>query len=135
MAHGFRNARNLINEIKHDSQRHLLVIDPRRTEVAEVADLHLQLRPGTDAFLLGAILSLILRRGGEAADFLASHTVGFDEVRGALLTIPVDGWIRHAGVERVDVERAVDMILAAQAMTVRVDLASSKAAIRRSIRT
>jgi anaerobic selenocysteine-containing dehydrogenase len=122
MAHGFRNARNLINEIKHDPQRHLLVIDPRRTEVAEVADLHLQLRPGTDAFLLGAILSLILRRGGEAADFLASRTVGFDEVRKALLTIPVDGWIRHVGVERADVERAVDMILAAQAMTVRVEL-------------
>src|SRR5262245_43761772 len=122
LAHGFRNARNLINEIKSDPRRHLLVIDPRRTEVAEVADLHLQLRPGTDAFLLGAILALILHRGGEDAAFLQVHTVGFDQVREVLLNVPIDEWVRHAGVERADVERAVDLILAARAMTVRVEL-------------
>ncbi len=122
LAHGFRNARNLINEIKSDRRRHLLVIDPRRTEVAEVADLHLQLRPGTDAFLLGAILALILRRGGEDAEFLGAHTVGFDQVREALLKVPIDDWVRQAGVERADVERAVELILAARAMTVRVEL-------------
>ena len=122
LAHGFRNARNLINEIKKNPNRHLLVIDPRRTEVAEVADLHLQLRPGTDAFLLGAMLALILARGGEDAQFLAEHTLGFEEVRSTLLNIPVDAWIAHAGVQRADVERAVDMILAAHAMSVRVEL-------------
>jgi len=122
LAHGFRNARNHLNEIKKDPSRHLLVIDPRRTEAAAVADLHLQLRPGTDAFLLSAILALILRRDGEDAAFLHSHTIGFDQVRDVLLTVPVDDWIRHAGVERADVERAVDLILAAQAMTVRVEL-------------
>ncbi len=122
LAHGFRNARNRINEIKKDPQRHLLVIDPRRTEVAEVADLHLQLRPGTDAFLLSAILALILRRGGEDAEFLRSHTLGFEQVRAVLLSVPINDWVRHAGVERADVERAVDLILAARAMTVRVEL-------------
>jgi len=122
LAHGFRNARNLINEIKKDSYRQLLVIDPRRTEVAAVADLHLQLRPGTDAFLLGAILALMLKRGGEASEFLQMYTVGFAEVREILLNIPVDEWVRHAGVERAEVERAVEMILAAEAMSVRVEL-------------
>jgi anaerobic selenocysteine-containing dehydrogenase len=122
LAHGFRNARNLINEIKSDPQRHLLVIDPSRTEVAAVADLHLQLRPGTDAFLLGAILALILRRGGEDGAFLNSHTVDFATVREVLFNIPIDEWVRHAGVERAEVERAVDLILAATAMSVRVEL-------------
>jgi len=122
LAHGFRNARNFINEIKKDPHRHLLVIDPRRTEVAEAADLHLQLQPGADAFLLSAILSMILQRGGEAAEFLTTHTVGFDEVREALLNVPIDDWIRHAGVTRAEVERAVEMILAAEAMSVRVEL-------------
>ena len=59
----------------------MIVIDPRRTEVADIADLHLPLRPGTDAFLLAAILAIILRRGGEAAEFLSRHTVGWEEVR------------------------------------------------------
>jgi anaerobic selenocysteine-containing dehydrogenase len=87
-----------------------------------VADLHLQLRPGTDAFLLSAILALILTRGGENAQFLAEHTSGFEEVRSVLLNIPVDTWITHAGVQRIDVEHTVDMILAAHAMSVRVEL-------------
>src|SRR4029453_903266 len=43
LAHGFRNARNHLNEIKKTQSRHLLVVDPRRTEAAEAADLHLQL--------------------------------------------------------------------------------------------
>ena len=122
MAHGFQAARNAVNEIKKAPGRQMIVIDPRRTEVAEVAELHLQLRPGTDAFLLSAILALILRRGGEAAEFLAARTVGFDEVRDVLTAVPVETWVAHAGVALTDVERAVDMILAAGSMVVRVEL-------------
>jgi anaerobic selenocysteine-containing dehydrogenase len=122
MAHGFRNARNLVNEIKKDPARRILVIDPRRTETADVADLHLQLRPGTDAFLLPAMLAIILRRGAEAREFIAAHTTGFDEVRDVLMRVPIARFIECAGVSRRDVELAVDMILAAQAMTVRVEL-------------
>src|SRR5687767_1812441 len=55
LAHGFRNARNVVNEFKSNPRRSMIVIDPRRTETADAADLHLALRPGTDAFLLGAM--------------------------------------------------------------------------------
>jgi anaerobic selenocysteine-containing dehydrogenase len=122
MAHGFQAARNAVNEIKKAPGRRMIVIDPRRTEVADVADLHLQLRPGTDAFLLGAFIAMILRRGGEARDFIAAHTVGFEDVRDALLAVPIASWVQHAGVAAADVERAVDMILAAPSMVVRVEL-------------
>jgi anaerobic selenocysteine-containing dehydrogenase len=122
LANGFQAARNLVNEIKNAPDRRMIVIDPRRTEVAAAADLHLQLRPGTDAFLLSAILAIILRRGGEAAEFLAAHTVGWDEVRPVLARTPVDAWVAHSGVSLADAERAADMILAAKSMVVRVEL-------------
>lgn len=122
MAHGFQAARNAVNEIKKAPARRMIVIDPRRTEVADVADLHLALRPGTDAFLLSALLAIILQRGGAAAEFIAARTTGFEEVRDVLLGVPVDAWIAHAGVERADVERAADLILAATSMVVRVEL-------------
>src|SRR5262249_5189271 len=77
---------------------------------------------GTDAFLLAAMLATILRRGGEAADFIAARTVGFEEVRDALLAVPVARWVAHAGVALADVERAADMILAAKSMVLRVEL-------------
>ena len=122
MAHGFQSARNAVNEIKSSPDRRMIVIDPRRTEVADVADLHLQLKPGTDAFLLSAMLAIILRRGGEARDFLDAHTVGFDEVAAVLRQVPIESWVAHADVPMADVERAVDLMLAAQAMCVRVEL-------------
>src|SRR3546814_5572041 len=59
----------------------MIVIDPRRTEAADLADLHLALRPGADAFLLGALLALIVARGGQDDAFLAARTTGWDEVR------------------------------------------------------
>ncbi|KMS86562.1 molybdopterin-dependent oxidoreductase [Streptomyces flaveolus] len=122
MAHGFNRARNEVNAIKNDPGRKMIVIDPRRTETAEVADVHLPLRPGTDAYLLGAILALVVRRGGADEAFLRAHTEGYEQVADALLRIPVDEWIAHAEVERTEVERAVELILAARAMTVRVEL-------------
>jgi anaerobic selenocysteine-containing dehydrogenase len=122
LANGFNRARSAVNDIKNDPARRMIVIDPRRTETAEVADVHLPLRPGADAYLLGALLALVIERGGQDDDFLAAHTEGFDEVRSTLDQIPVDDWIAHAEVDRADVDRAVDLILAAEAMSVRVEL-------------
>ncbi|MEO6026243.1 MAG: molybdopterin-dependent oxidoreductase [Candidatus Binatia bacterium] len=121
-ANGFQGARSELNEIKRAPARRMIVIDPRRTEVADIADLHLPLRPGTDAFLLAAILAIIVRRGGEATEFLSRHTVGWDEVRAVLVQTPIEAWVAHAGVPLPDVEHAVDMILAARSMVVRVEL-------------
>lgn len=122
LAHGFRNARHVLNEIKNDPERTLVVIDPRRTETAEIADLHLPLRPGTDAYLLGAIIAMILQRGGHDAGFLAEHTDGLAEVEAAFARIPVAEWVAHTELAMADVEQVVDLILAARAMSVRVEL-------------
>jgi anaerobic selenocysteine-containing dehydrogenase len=122
LSNGFQGARHEVNEIKKAAGRRMIVIDPRRTEVADIADLHLPLRPGTDAFLLAAMLAIILKRGGEAAEFLSRHTVGWEDVRSVLAGTPIEAWVAHAGVPLADVERAVDMILAARSMVVRVEL-------------
>jgi anaerobic selenocysteine-containing dehydrogenase len=122
MANGFTRARDAVAEIGKDAQRRMIVIDPRRTEVADLADLHLALRPGTDAFLLGALLAMILARGGQDEAFLAAHTTGWAEVRAAIEHIPVDDWLAAAEIGRTQAEAAVEMIIAAQSMTVRVDV-------------
>ncbi|GAA1212534.1 molybdopterin-dependent oxidoreductase [Pseudonocardia alaniniphila] len=122
LAHGFSNARSALNTIKNDPARKMIVVDPRRTETAQAAELHLALRPGTDAYLLAAMIAMIIERNGQDAEFLAARTEGFAEVAEVLARVPVDAWIAHAEVERADVERAVDMILDARAMTVRVEL-------------
>ena len=59
----------------------LIVIDPRRTETAELADLHLQLRAGTDVALSHALLHAVIWQGWTAPDFIAGHTEGFDALK------------------------------------------------------
>ena len=122
LAHGFANARDHLNQIRKDPGRKLIVVDPRRTETADMADLHLAVRPGADAFLLGALLATLVRRDGIDHAFIAAHTEGYETVREALLQIPVKIWADAADIPMVDIDRCVDMILAAKAMVVRAEL-------------
>lgn len=57
----------------------LIVIDPRRTELARLADLHLQLRPGTNVALLNAIGNVIAKEKLFDHAFIAARTEGFEE--------------------------------------------------------
>jgi anaerobic selenocysteine-containing dehydrogenase len=58
----------------------VVVIDPVRTPTAQAADLHLQPFPGSDAALAFALLHVIRRDGLVDRDFVAAHTVGWDEL-------------------------------------------------------
>jgi len=59
----------------------LIVADPRRTELAARADIHLQLQPGTDVALYSAMLNHILSLARETRRFIAERTHDFDKVR------------------------------------------------------
>jgi len=115
-------ARNHLRDAAKAKDRKIIVIDPVRTKDASMADLHLQLRPGTDAYLIGAMLQLLVARGAVDTAFIDAHTEGWPVVRAALAAIPVDSWIARADVARADVERAVDMIAGADAMALRTEL-------------
>jgi anaerobic selenocysteine-containing dehydrogenase len=122
IAHGFPNARDHLNDIRKDQNRRMIVIDPRRSETAERADLHLAVRPGGDAFLLGAILARLIQRDAVDHDFIAQHTAEYPEVKQALLRIPVAQWAAAADISLDQIEQCIDMIVAAKAMVVRVEL-------------
>ncbi len=97
-SHGFPRARAVLREIAKDPTRTLVVIDPRRTETADLADYHLQLRPGTDAFLLAALLAALVEAGGIDEDFVAAHAAGWDVLRAELGSIPIADYCARAGV-------------------------------------
>jgi anaerobic selenocysteine-containing dehydrogenase len=62
----------------------LIVIDPRRTETARKADLHLQALPGRDVELLAAMLNEILSSGLHDRAFVEAETNGFEALRAAV---------------------------------------------------
>jgi len=57
----------------------VVVVDPLRTKVAELADLHVQLQPGTDVLLGFALATELERLGAHDRGFIAEHVAGYDE--------------------------------------------------------
>ncbi len=56
----------------------LIVVDPRVTMLAQFADIHLPITPGTDTVLVNAMLHVIFKEGLEDKDYIARHTNGID---------------------------------------------------------
>jgi predicted molibdopterin-dependent oxidoreductase YjgC len=59
----------------------LVVADPRKIWLTKIAKRHLQLRPGSDVWLLNAIMNVILEEGLQDDDYIREHTVDFESVR------------------------------------------------------
>jgi len=121
-AHGFPRARKLLHDFSTDPNRTMVVIDPRRTETAALADIHLQVRPGTDAYVFAAMLGTILQEGLENRRFIDARTTGFGEVRAHLGEVPVDDYSRRAGVDPGLVRQVARGFATAEGASVRSDL-------------
>lgn len=90
-----------INAAKRAGAR-VVVIDPRRVKVAEQANLHLAILPGTDVVLAWAVAMELERTGGLDREFIAQHVLGFDEFMEQARAYPPE---RAAGICGVDVEQ------------------------------
>lgn len=84
----------------------LVVIDPRRTEVARWADVYLQPRPGEDPTLLAGMLRVVLDEKLYDADFIAEHVQGFDALDAATRDFDVEYAADRAGVAADDLRLA-----------------------------
>jgi len=127
MAHGFPHARPTLKAIAADPDRTLIVIDPRRTETAELADIHLQVRPGGDAFLLSAMLAVLVQEDLLDHTFLDEHAQGQDDVVAAVRAIDVEAYCRRAGVAVDLVREAARVIGIAQSVSILEDLGIQQA--------
>ncbi len=126
-SHGFPRARAVLREIARDPQRTLVVIDPRRTETADLADYHLQVAPGTDAFCLAALLGAVVQENLVDHAFLAEHATGFEALRDALATVPVDDFAERAGVDPGIVREVARRIARASSVSMLEDLGIQQA--------
>ena len=68
----------------------LIVVDPRRTKVASMADIHLQLRPGTDGALALGMINVIISENLYDKEFTEKWTVGFDDLKKLAQKYPLE---------------------------------------------
>ncbi|HEY7763247.1 MAG TPA: molybdopterin oxidoreductase family protein [Actinomycetota bacterium] len=84
----------------------LIVVDPRETPLARTADLHVPLRPGTDAAFFSAVLHVIERERWIDEAFIAERTVGWDDVRETVAGWPPSRAAEICGIDAEVIELA-----------------------------
>jgi anaerobic selenocysteine-containing dehydrogenase len=82
----------------------LVVIDPYRTRTAAIADWHIPINPGTDVALALGMMHVIFSRNLHDADYLAKHTIGFDELRSKVQAYPPEKVAQWTGMSAADIE-------------------------------
>jgi anaerobic selenocysteine-containing dehydrogenase len=83
----------------------LVVIDPLRTRLAEKADLHIALQPGTDLCVALAVIRWLFENGREDREFLRNHTRGSEELRRRASAWTFEKAAKAARVEAGDIEK------------------------------
>lgn len=77
----------------------IVVIDPRRTETADLADRHLFIRPGGDVFLLLGMAQVLFAENRVRLDRLAGHVAGLAELQAAVAPYPPEAVAARCGIE------------------------------------
>jgi anaerobic selenocysteine-containing dehydrogenase len=93
----------------------LVVVDPRRTETARLADRHLFIRPGTDALLLAALLQVLFTESLAAPGPLADHISGMEVVRELVAGFPPERVAAATGIEATAIRELARELAAAPA--------------------
>lgn len=91
----------------------LVVVDPRRSRTAEVADEHVWIRPGTDAYLLAGIVQTLFDEGLVRLRDLAAHTDGIEAVEESIAGLPPERVASACGVPADDIRRMARELAAA----------------------
>jgi anaerobic selenocysteine-containing dehydrogenase len=92
----------------------LIVVDPRRSDAARQADIHLQVKPGEDSTLLAGMVKVILDKGLEDREYIDRYVSGVDELRAAVADFDLDYVAQRTEVAAERVEAAAVMFASAE---------------------
>lgn len=121
-SHGFARTRVILHEIQKDPNRSMIVIDPRRSETADMADYHLAVRPGTDAWCLTALAAILVQKGLVARKWLDEHTTGYARVAEVLQRISVPDYAKTCGIDVAVLHQVAQRIANAKSVSMIEDL-------------
>src|SRR3954467_11101050 len=99
MSQSFPRARVVLREIAKNPERSMIVIDPVVTDTAKLADFHLRVRPGSDAWCLAALAATLVQEALLEERCLADHVSGSEPLLAALTEVPVGDYAQLCGVE------------------------------------
>lgn len=81
VSHNFADARKVLREFSENPKKKLIIVDPRVSETARLADIHILPRIGSDALLIRGLIAMILDKGWQDQAYLDKWALDFDQVR------------------------------------------------------
>ena len=88
----------------------VIVVDPRKTQTAAAADLHLQILPGTDVILFNAIARWLIDKRKLDKTFINKHTVNFEAVKEMAFTLSIRQAAEKCGISASEIRKAAQYI-------------------------
>ena len=92
----------------------LIVVDPRRTDLASMAELHLPIKPGTDIAFANALVNIIISNGWADEAFIAERTEGFEALREIVAEYEPEKVARLCHIPVADLYRAAEIYAKAE---------------------
>ena len=88
----------------------IILVDPRKTQSAEIADLHLQIIPGTDVILYNAIARRLIEKNKIDKDFINNHTNNFELIKEAVLKTSLSESAKQCGISVSEIKKVAQII-------------------------
>ena len=120
-SHQMPRAPKVLAEFSRDPNRLLVAIDPRKSETAALADIHIPVRPGADALLMKAMIAIILSEGWEAGEYLDQNVEGWDRIKSWFTDFDAKSAVRVCRVEYEQV-RELCRLMTTRRWSVHTDL-------------
>ena len=126
-SHGIPEARRTLKAIANDPARSMVVIDPRRTETADLADYFLQVKPGTDAFCLATLGAILVEENLFDRSFIRDHTSNSKAAIEALRKVPISDFAGRCGIDEDLLRRTARRVAGASSVAMYEDLGVQQA--------
>ena len=99
----------LCQRLERNQSRTLIVVDPRVTKTAMMADIHLAVKPRSDIALLNGIAHILIRDGLVNEQFIAEHTNGFEEFKSFVARFTTDQVAQVTGLSEEQILRVAHL--------------------------
>ena len=100
----------ILDRLRGPDPPEVIVIDPRRSNCAKEANLHLAPRIGTNLALLNGIQCELFKKGWINEEFVKNHTIKREELETVVKEYPLDVVARITGVAEIDISRAAEIL-------------------------
>lgn len=99
----------LCNRLERNKRRTLIVVDPRVSKTAMMADIHLAVKPRSDIALINGIAHILIRDGLVDRKYIAEHTKGFEELAAFVSSFTPEHVAQATGLSIEQIEQVADL--------------------------